>query len=243
VWLLLCTSDDYPALWAASRLRARGLSPLVVLTPELLHFSFRWQHRLTSECSPSLEFTLADGRTIRSREIKGVINRIPSLSPRLFTHLATGDQSYALQEWTALHISWLSALDAPVLNRPVMQGLCGAWRHESEWTWLAARAGLQTSSFHQSGTHASSVSTLVATACGRVAARSIFVVDRRVVGHGLDEEIAAACAALGRLSHTPLLGIELDSRGAFVSASPRPDLTLGGDLLATALYDVLTGHA
>ena len=149
MWLLLCTSDDHPALWAADRLRARGLSPLVVLTPELLHFSFRWQHRLGNDDPPSVEFTLADGRVIRSAEIRGVLNRIAGLSPHLVSHLAPGDQSYALQEWTALHISWLSALQVPVLNRPVMQGLCGAWRHESEWTWLAARAGLRTAPFRQ----------------------------------------------------------------------------------------------
>jgi hypothetical protein len=242
VWLLLCASDDYAALWAASRLRARGLSPLVVLTPELLHFSFRWQHRLTSDGPPTLEFTLADGRVIRSHDIKGVINRIAGLSPHLFTHVAPGDQSYTLQEWTALHTSWLFALDVPVLNRPVMQGFCGAWRHESEWKWLATRAGLQTAPFYQSGTRERSIVTLASNLPGP-AGRSIFVVDRRVVGDGLDEEVAAACARLGRLSETRLLGIELDPGGAFVRASPRPDLRLGGDPLVTALHDLLTGHA
>jgi len=53
VWLLLCAADDVPALWAATRLTARGLDPLVVLTPELLHYSFRWEHRLHSHGASS----------------------------------------------------------------------------------------------------------------------------------------------------------------------------------------------
>jgi len=178
VWLLLCTSDDYPALWAANRLSARGLGPLVVLTPELLHYSFRWQHRLGNDDPPSVEFTLADGRLIRSSGVRGVLNRIPALPPHLFLHLPGEDRSYALQEWTALHTSWLAALQAPVLNLPVMQGFCGAWRHASEWTWLAARAGLDVLPFEQNGSV-----TLTPADAGRCTARqtrTLFVVDEAV---------------------------------------------------------------
>lgn len=243
MWLLLCTSDDHPALWAGERLRARGLSPLVVLTPELLHFSFRWQHRLGNEDPPSVEFTLADGRVIRSAEIRGVLNRIGGLSPHLVSHLAAGDQSYALQEWTALHISWLSALQVPVLNRPVMQGLCGAWRHASEWTWLAGQAGLRTTPFKQNGSSGVAHEPLPPS-YGVGQSRAVVVVDGSVVGPALPPGTAAACAALGRLSDTRLLGIELHPRtGAFVSATPRPDLRLGGDALVTVLHQTLTGHA
>jgi hypothetical protein len=242
VWLLLCTSDDHAALWAAHGLRARRLSPLVVLTPELLQFSFRWQHRLTSEDLPSVEFTLADGRAIRGAEIRGVLNRIPGLSPHLVRHLTPADQTYALQEWTALHISWLSALKVPVLNRPVMQGFCGAWRHESEWIWLAARAGLRTASFRQQG--AFEIPPLpVPSNIHRQETQTVFVVDGRVVGAGLSEEMAAACASVGRLSDTPMVGIDLDpARDEFVSASPRPDLRLGGEPLLDALHGALAGN-
>lgn len=239
MWLLLCTSDDHPALWAAERLRARGLSPLVIVTPELLHFSFKWQHRLGNDDPPSVQFTLADGRVIRSSGIRGVLNRIAALSPHLVSRLVPADQSYALQEWTALHISWLSALEVPVLNRPVMQGLCGAWRHESEWTWLAARAGLSAMPFRQDGSPGVAPARLAS--CRKT--RPVFVVDDRVVGVGLSAATAAACASMGRLSSTRLLGIELDAADdTFVSASPRPDLRLGGEPLITALCEVLTGH-
>ncbi len=204
MWLLLCSSDDYPALWAASRLRARGLSPLVVLTPELLHSSLRWRHRLDGEHPPSVEFTLADGRTICGAEIRGVLNRITWLPPSLVAHVNRADRAYALAEWTALHISWLSALTVPVLNRPVMQGLCGAWRHDSEWYWLASRAGLRTAPFRQAPSMADQSPT---TQLGRAfGARTIFVADGRVVAEGLTQETALACAFMARLSNTRLAG-------------------------------------
>ena len=129
-----------------------------------------------------------------------------ALSPHLFAHLTDPDRSYALQEWTALHISWLSALKVPVLNRPVMQGLCGAWRHESEWKWLATRAGLQTSPFTQQGTLDGSALQQPTPVHGAVTTRTVFVVDGRVVADGLSTESTAACAALARLSDTRMLG-------------------------------------
>jgi hypothetical protein len=242
VWLLLCSSDDRPALWMADRLRARGLSPLVVLTPELLHFSFEWRHRLDSEHPPSVEFTLADGRSIHSEEIKGVVNRLTGLPPHLVAHLIPADRTYALQEWTALHISWLSALRAPVLNRPVMQGLSGAWRHESEWRWLAHRTGLGTAPFRQVTTRPNGRSS--DTAPRPFPARTLFVVDGHVIGDGTNEETASACTNLARLADTRLLGIDLDAvTGEFVGASPAPDLRLGGEPLVAVLQKVLVGHA
>ena len=144
MWLLLASSHDRAALWAAGRLKGRGIDPLVVLTPELLHYSFSWQHRVRPDGATSVAFTLADGRRIDGRRIQGVLNRMAVLPPHLLGHFTDVDRAYALQEWTALHISWLSSLPVPVLNLPAVQGLCGAWRHLSEWVWLASQAGLET---------------------------------------------------------------------------------------------------
>ena len=241
MWLLLCQSDDAAALWAAGRLRARGLAPLVVLTPELLQYSFRWQHRLGNDEPASIEFTLADGRTVRGQEIKGVLNRLAALPPQLFGRVAPEDRDYMLQEWTALHISWMSALHAPVLNRPVMQGLCGAWRHRSEWTWLASQAGLPTAPFRQSG---SAAALATPDGFGRSGLRTIFVVDERVIGSGVSSELAAVCVRLARAADTRLLGIDLEiGTERFVNASPRPELRLGGERLVAALHGALTHHA
>ncbi len=242
MWLVLCTSNDRPALWAANRLRARGLVPLVVLTPELLHFCFRWRHRLTTDHPPSTEFTLTDGRTIRSTDVRGVLNRLSAMPAHLVDQLAPADRAYALQEWTALHVSWLNALVAPVLNRPVMQGLGGAWRQPSEWTWLAARAGLKTTVFRQG------VRALVSLSDLRPARRSgpsriVYVVDGQPVGGELLEQTATACVRLAALAGTRLMGIDLEvGSDRFVAASPMPDLRWGGEPLLRALTVALGAH-
>jgi hypothetical protein len=64
----------------------------------------------------------------------------------------------------------------------------------------------------------------------------------RVFGPTLPPQLSAGCLALARIANTPLLGIEftVGQSPAFVSATPMPDLRLGGepllDELARTLY-------
>lgn len=235
MWLLLCNSHDRSALWAAGRLRTRGIEPLLVLTPELLHYGRRWEHRLDPDGSASVAFTLADGREVNGRDVRGVLNRIPAVPSHLLAHLVETDRAYAQQEWTAFHMSWLASLPVPVLNLPVAEGLCGAWRHASEWAWLATQAGLDPGEYVQgSGTSRqlprdpSTVATVIA-------------VDGRGFG-SVTDEVADACARLGALSGTRVLGVDLERQtGAFVSASPLPELRAGGGLVLDALASALRG--
>ncbi len=242
MWLVLCSPDDVPALWAASRLRARGLDPLAVLTPELLHYSFAWEHRLHREGGSSIAFTLADGARIEGGAIRGVLNRIAALPVTLVEPIVPADRLYTLQEWTALHISWLSSLRAPVLNLPVMAGLCGAWRHGSEWAWLAGQAGLEPPLYQQGVGQYGAAATRPAEASGGPVVRTVIVVDGQPVDAHLPDALADGCARLAALARTRILGVDLDARtGAFIGASPRPDLRLGGDVVVDALVHALNG--
>jgi hypothetical protein len=148
-----------------------------------------------------------------------------------------------MQEMTALFMSWLSAVPAPVLNRPAAQGLCGAWRHPSEWAVLASRAGLPTFPFHQSeqldvpvGRRLSPPDSPLHTA---------FVVAGRFVGPPLPPAIADASIALAELAGVELLGLEFAAVPAspwtFAGASPQPDLRLGGQALLDALAQAMGG--
>ncbi len=242
MWLVLCPPDDVPALWAASRLGARGIYPLAVLTPELLHYSFGWEHRLHREGGTSIAFTLADGQRIEGRAIRGVLNRIAALPVTLVERIVPADRLYTLQEWTALHISWLSSLRAPVLNLPVMAGLCGAWRHESEWAWLAGQAGLEAPAYRQGVGPGDRASAQTAAASESRIVRTVIVVDGQTVDAQLPDALADGCARLAGLARTRILGVDLDARtGAFIGASPRPDLRLGGDAVVDALAHALKG--
>lgn len=239
MWLVLCNSSDHAALWAARRLSARGFDPITVLTPELLHYSIRWEHRLQPDGSATVAFTLADGREIEGGAIRGVLNRIPSVPVHLVEHLVHEDRGYAQQEWTALHMSWLASLPVPVLNLPVAEGLCGAWRHRSEWVWLASQAGLEVAEYEQQ---------VPATFRHRpfeadlpVDVQTVLAIDGRGIGPVTDA-VADACGRLGVLSKTRILGVHLDARtGAFLTAFPSPDLRVGGEAFIDALSSALRG--
>jgi hypothetical protein len=237
VWLLLAPSDDHPALWAAGRLRARGLTPLVMLTPELLHHSFAWEHRLGAEREPAVGFTTADGRRIQGDAIRGVLNRVAGLPPHLVEALPPGDRMYALQEWTALHASWLTSLQAPVLNAPGLPGLCGRPRSHAEWFWLAAQAGLPTPPFTRSA--ASSAERQLRDR--RAPLRTVVVVNGVAIGDSLAAPLREACGRFGTLSAARIIGVTLDGEtGRFAGASLLPNLRAGGEPLIDALYAALT---
>lgn len=237
MWLLLCNSHDRPALWAARGLRVRGIEPLLVLTPELLHYSRRWEHRLEPDGRTSIAFTLADGREIEGRNVRGVLNRIPAVPAHLLAHLVEMDRDYAQQEWTALHMSWLSSLEVPVLNLPVSEGLCGAWRHPSEWIRLAAQTGLDPGEYMQTSGEAPHVPRHLSNA------RTVITVDGRGYGD-VSDDLADACAHLGALAATRILGVDLDpATGRFAAATPLPDLRAGGERVLDALAEALRPRA
>lgn len=247
MWLVLCSAQDVSALWAYQGLQARGLRPLELVTAEMLPYSLKWDHRLGA-AGASTSITLADGRVIKSDAMRGVLNRLTSVP---LQHLAgTPDYDYATQEFAAFFMSWLYTLPQPILNRADAQGLCGAWRHISEWVWLAARAGLPTPAYRQtSDDQIDETLELRRLFPVGTPTTSAIVVGDRVVAPSLPQGIRAGCLRLAHLSQTPLLGIEL-TKGAFngtwtfAGATPMPDLCLGGepllDALAAELYSTGT---
>lgn len=240
MWLMICSSEDTPALWAYHGLRARGLHPLELLTTETLTTGARWVHTVGVD-GAHFNVTLADGRVIDDRSVNGAVNRLTHVP---LQHLrGTPDFDYASQEYTAFFMSWLKALPAPVFNAADSQGLCGAWRHVSEWVCLATEAGLPTPAYSQTSHDEIDESTQMRRLVpdGTPTAMVITLGDR-VFGPPLPSQLSAGCLALARISNTPLLGIEftVGQSPAFVSATPMPDLRLGGepllDELARTLY-------
>ena len=95
MWLVLCTSDDLPALWVARGLIARGLQPLEVVTAEALAYNQRFEHRLVAG-RPSVNITLADGRVIDSKTVRGTFNRL-NFIPGSHLRASSKDRQYAEQ--------------------------------------------------------------------------------------------------------------------------------------------------
>jgi hypothetical protein len=239
---VLCHTTDAPALWAYRGLRARGVKPIDLVSAEALSVALRWRHRINVD-GTAAEIALADGRLIRSDGIRGVINRIVSVPVTLWRHASEADREYVMQELTALYVSWLYALPCPVLNRPTVSGLGGAWRHESEWVRLAAWAGLPTPTYRRSTADAPGVRDGEQWLMPSVLpTRTVIVAAGRAFAPHAPAEVLNGCVRLATLSDTAILGVDFTVSAAewtFAGATPTPNLMSGGapvlDVLAHAL--------
>jgi hypothetical protein len=244
MWLVLTDAGDPSADWIAEGLRRRGMSPvrsitgLDLVTGVIEHYL--GEHGVTTK------ITLRDGVSLDASSIRGVVNRLV-LAPAVYA--AAGpplERDYVTQEIVALFISWLQGLGSRVINPPSPRGLCGAWRHPSEWARLAALAGLPVAPYRERSQDELppwspmwSPSDFVGTAV---------VVGQRVFGPApvLPLSIVDAGVRLAAASECPMLGIDFvrASRGlSFANATPMPDLRLGGDLLVDALTEMLEAGA
>lgn len=243
MWLVLCKADDVPALWAYQGLKARGLTPLELVSADVLTYALRWEHRLRDN-QVSTEITLANGRIIHSGTTYGVLNRLTTLSSEHLRIAHASDQNYASQELLAFFTSWLYSLPCPVLNKPTPQGLAGQWRHASEWVWLASRSGLPTPHYKESSDDDNdNVRFGGRFVPANTPVRTIIVVAEQVVGASAPANIKEGSRRLARLSGTEILGVEFANGPSgpwtFAGATPFPDLRLGGDAFLNALLDAL----
>jgi len=237
MWLVLSEPDDRSALWAWEGLKARGLDPIDIVTPQALVLALGWEHRL-GIAGNRTRIRLHTGKILDTTLLRGVLNRIGYLPPALFARAAPDDRMYAMQEMNALFLSWLSAIESPVLNRPSPQGLCGAWRHASEWAALAARSELPALPFRQSS---------LTEGCPAprwcppgAAARTVLVVAGDAIGSEVPEEIAAGCRRLTELAGLGIAGFEfVEGAGTgwlLAGVTPQPDLSAGGEPLLNSLF-------
>lgn len=83
----------------------------------------------------------AAGHVRRTRDLSGVLVRLPGVLPDELVDLVVEDRAYASAEMTAFLTHWLCALAVPVLNRPSPAYLLGpAWSND-QWLVHAARLG------------------------------------------------------------------------------------------------------
>jgi len=247
MWLVLCDRNDAAGVWIHSALRSRGLAPLGLVTGEDLAFCDGWEHRV-GRSGATIRFRLESGLTIRGEDLRGVVNRLYTAPIPQWRSARKVDREYVQQELLAFHMSWLHALRCPVLNRPTPQGLCGQWRPESEWVWLAQKAGLQTPRYRQSTRdridEASGQRRLLPPGA---LVRTAIVVEGIATGERIPPAVAEGCRRLWRLAGSAFLGIDFAEGAAgpwtFAGATPVPDLRLGGELLAATVLARLTAPA
>jgi hypothetical protein len=241
MWLLLCEHTDWSALWAHRGLQVREVEPLEIVTSDLLAYSLRLEHRITREAART-EITLADGRTIRSGEVRGSVNRLQRVPTRHLAGAVEADRAYAYQELNALLLSVLHSLPGPMLNRPVGHSLSGPWLHPSEWTYRAVEAGLPVATYVRMSDHGGDGDDAFAVPPAGMPIETIIVVGEGVVGRHTPTAIVDGSRRLAERTGASLLGVQFtvgDGEWLFASATPYPDLAIGGkpllDLLAAAL--------
>ncbi|MFD7449186.1 hypothetical protein [Kitasatospora sp. NPDC059827] len=245
MWLVLCDPADRAAVWAYEGLRARGLAPLELLSPQTLLGSTRTAHRV-DRLGARFTLTLPDGRVLDSRDVDGVLNRVAAPPFGYLPFTTHADAEYAARELSALLLSLLTCLAPVSINPPYGYGLCGAWRSPAEWTALAIRAGLPVPPARVSSDPDAEPP---AAPAGR---GDVLVLGEHVIGAPAAED-EEPYVRLARLAELDLLGVDLlgvdlhretgtgDRQPAvFAGASPLPDLRPGGDPFLDRLFKHLT---
>jgi len=243
--LLLCSGSDLPGMWAFHALRGGALPSLELVTIESLADCSDWEHRVGAS-GDRISFRLPDGRTIDDSQIEGVLNRLVFPPQELISRAVPADRDYVQQEMTALYLSWLYGLSCPVLNRPTPQGLAGRWRHASEWALAAHRAGFDVPVYEQTESGPADRGGVSFAGPGE-SVTQVVVLDGEVFGSVLPERIRDSCRELADICEMGLLGIDLlfslIGGWSFASATPLPDLEVGGHPLIARLAQALGAHS
>jgi hypothetical protein len=243
VYCVFCPANDLAALWAYWGLKRRGLSSLEIVTPEVLVYNRRLEHRLQDGCTLA-RLTLQDGRVLDSAAIRGALNRIVSLPQEHFGSASQADQVYAVQEQHAIYLSLLYSLPGALINRPGPRSLVGDLRSPAEWVWQAGKAGIPTLPIRLGSSPSDGIFRALPDEHDAVHA---IVLDGKIFGQLKNQKVSGAftdsIGQLAALSGLRLLGLDfsLGSDGGllFASATPIPDLRVGGEALLDALAEAL----
>lgn len=175
----------------------------------------------------------AAGEVFHASEIRGLLTRLPSVTPHELPHIVAADREYIAAEMTAFLIAWLSSADFPVINRPTPVCLMGPNWREEQWTYAALRAGMRS----RQTTRLLSLRTTPPPAAPPVEFKeasegngrtedvplTLTVVGERCFG-GMDETLKAQALRLAKLAGVELLEVQFSggSEAAFVGAYLAP---------------------
>lgn len=82
------------------------------------------------------------GQRLRTRDIDGILVRLPYIPPRALPHIVAQDRVYVAHEMTAFLTAWLSDLPCRVVNRPTAVCLAGPGWTIEQWRHTAACLGI-----------------------------------------------------------------------------------------------------
>lgn len=189
------------------------------LTPRDLSVS-GWRHHLGGK-GPA--FAVVEGRLISTEEITGLVTRMPSVFEHDLTELVPEDRAYVSAEMTAFLLSWLLALQCPVINRPTPICLAGPYWSPERWVKTAYDLRIPAVPFRRS-IRVAETPQIKVPAIGAV---SLTVIGKRALGDAAPE-LACNAQRLAEAAGCDLLAVEFEGPQAgarFIGACPWPDLT------------------
>jgi hypothetical protein len=229
-YAVLCGPEDGSALWAAGRLRDRGVPVRVVTVEELAYApSIRYA---TVGTRVVTEVRLADG-TMLGPSLRGTLNRVTRLPSAHLVGTPATDRDYLLQELHAVLVSLLHAWPGVVIGRVDPRGLCGAWWRPAEWMVAAGQAGLVGAGYRSGGADEVPATQTVLVVAGEVVAAT---------GVDLPESVVIGSRTLAARHGGGLLGLDFAVDGhtwVFCGATPCPDLRTGGTAVIDTLHAAL----
>lgn len=139
--VVLAEPGDSAAHWLGAELGRCQKMPVEVVTPARLAYSPTIVHRMSTGATDA-EFDLGDGRWLRTREMRGMINRMTAVPHAQLAKAAPADRDYAVAELHAFFLGWLASLECPLVNPPAPECLAGPWHSEIVALQWACQAGL-----------------------------------------------------------------------------------------------------
>jgi hypothetical protein len=148
-----------------------------------------WRHGVGSTSGAR---AIADGVPVPLEDLRGVLVRLPAVTPFDLPLIHCDERAYVSAEMTAFLLAWLHGLPCPVLNRPTPVCLMGPAMRPEQWVHTAADSGLpvvavrRTTSGYGPPLHppaSTTVVTVVGDQCvgatSEIAARRALMVARR----------------------------------------------------------------
>lgn len=216
--VILSNRFDRVAEELASRWVAKG-HVVGRLTPRDLSMP-GWRHQVGGKGAAS---AVVESRIFSTEEITGVVTRMASVFEHDLAEIIPEDRAYVSAEMTAFLLSWLLALNCPVINRPTPTCLAGPYWSPERWLMTASDLHMPVEPFRRS-VRAGQTSQIEAPGSATV---TLTVVGKRTFGVAAPE-LASEAQRLAEAVGCELLAVKFEGPqpGArFIGAHPWPDLT------------------
>lgn len=212
--IVVASRFDRGARTLAARL---GTDKVALLTCEDLSVP-GWRHYVASAGTC---VAVIDGREVALGEITGVVTCLPNVSELELLHIVPADRAYVAAEMTAFLLSWLSALNCPVVNRPSPTCLSGPYWRPEQWAHLASMIGMRVQPVHRRVAFAEDSAPAVREST------TVTVIGERCLGQ-VDTRMLTGALRLARAANVEMLSVRIsgpEPDATFLGVDPWPDLT------------------